>query len=190
MLSLEELMTNDPLPPREKRRGLVVVNTGDGKGKTTSSLGVAFRALGWNWKIRIIQFIKGKWLTGEKRFCDALPMHIELFPMGDGFTWDTKNPEQDKKTSAEIWAFARESIEKAEHDLVILDEINNVIDYDYLEVEPVIQTLKAREPWMHVICTGRNAREELIEYADLVTEMKEIKHPFNQGVVAQRGVDF
>ncbi len=188
--TMDELREQVPQPPRERRQGLLMVNTGNGKGKTSASLGLAFRALGWNWNVRIIQFIKGKWQTGEKRISDCLPLDIELYPMGDGFTWDTKNPEQDIKTSEGIWSFAKESIEKAEHDLVILDEINYIFGLNYLAIEPVIDVLKNRPPWMHVICTGRDAPTALIEAADLVSEIKEIKHPFKAGIKAQRGIEF
>ncbi len=190
VMTLDKLKEAPPQPPRERRRGLLIVNTGNGKGKTSASLGVAFRALGWNWKVRIIQFIKGKWMTGEKSICDCLPLDIELHPMGDGFTWDTKNPEQDLKTSEGIWAFAKETIENTEHDLVILDEINYIFGLNYLFLEPVLETLKNRPSWMHVICTGRDAPKALIEAADLVSEIKEIKHPFKAGIKAQRGIEF
>jgi cob(I)alamin adenosyltransferase len=188
--TINELREQTPQPPRDRRQGLIIVNTGNGKGKTSASLGVAFRALGWNWKVRIIQFIKGKWITGEKRICDCLPMDIELHAMGDGFTWDTQNPEQDIKTSESIWSFAKESIEKAEHDLIILDEINYIFSYNYLSIDSVISTLKNKPSWMHVICTGRDAPKELIEVADLVSEIQDVKHPFQSGIKAQRGIEF
>lgn len=188
--TLDELKTQEPQPPRDRRKGLLIVNTGDGKGKTSASLGVAFRALGWNWKVRIIQFIKGKWTTGEKRLCDCLPLGIELFPMGDGFTWDTKNPDQDLETTNNIWAFANDSIQKAEHDLIILDEINYCFLLHYLSIDPVIDTFKNKPSWMHIICTGRGAPTELIQFADLVSEIREVKHPFRAGIEAQRGIDF
>lgn len=189
-LTLDELMACEPQPPRSKRRGLVLVNTGDGKGKSSAALGVAFRALGWNWKVCIIQFIKGKWTTGEKRICEALPLNIELHSLGDGFTWDTQNPQQDIQTTESIWAFAEEKINSGRYDLIILDEINYVFSYNYLSVDPVIETLKKRPSWMHVICTGRDAPAELTEYADLVSEIKMMKHPFKQGIKAQRGIEF
>lgn len=187
--ALAEILNTQPQPPRDKRQGLVIVNTGDGKGKSSAAFGVTFRATGWNWKIKIIQFIKGTWKTGEKKLADALP-NVEMYSMGDGFTWDTNNPEQDIKTTESIWAFAKESIEAAEHDLIILDEINFAMNCNYLSPEPVIQTLNARPKWMHVICTGRGAPPEIIDAADLVTEMKVIKHPFEQGIHAQRGIEF
>ncbi len=188
--TLEDLKKQAPQPPRERREGLLIVNTGNGKGKTSASLGAAYRALGWNWKVRIIQFMKGKWITGEKRISDCLPLDIELYAMGDGFTWNSKNPEQDIKTTEKIWDFAKETIENAEHDLVILDEINYLFSYHYLPIDTVIETLKQRPSWMHVICTGRGAPKELIDAADLVSEINEIKHPYHSGIKAQRGIEF
>jgi len=189
LTALAEILNSEPQPPRAKRDGLVIVNTGDGKGKSSAAFGVTFRATGWNWKIKIIQFIKGTWKTGEKNLADALP-NIEMYSMGDGFTWDTKNPEQDIKTTESIWTFAKESIEAAEHDLIILDEINFAMNCNYLSPEPVIEAFAARPKWMHIICTGRGAPQRIIDAADLVTEMKVIKHPFEQGIHAQRGIEF
>ena len=188
--TLDDLKIQPPQPPRDHRKGLIIVNTGDGKGKTSASLGVAFRALGWNWKVRIIQFIKGSWTTGEKRICDCLPLDIELFPMGDGCTWETKNPVQDIATTERIWSFAKESIRQAEHDLIILDELNYCFLLGYLPVAPVIEAFQNKPEWMHIICTGRGAPQELIQIADLVSDIREIKHPFQSGIEAQRGIDF
>ena len=175
---------------RQNRRGLVMVWTGDGKGKTTAALGVAFRALGCGWKVRMIQFIKGPWVSAEKRLADSLDLPLEILPMGDGFTWDTNNPEQDRTTCEGIWSFVQETIDNAEHDLVILDEINVVFSLDYLDPEPVLEALRKRPPWMHIILTGRDAPEAVIAAADLVSRVEAVKHPFDKGITAQPGIDF
>jgi len=190
MNAIESITSSVAQPPRDRRRGLVLVNTGDGKGKTSASLGVALRALGWNWRVCIIQFIKGKWTSGEKKFCEAFSELIELHALGDGFTWDTKNPEQDRATTSDIWEFAKEQMKSEKWDLVILDEINVVMKYNYLEVAPVVDYLKSRPDWLHVICTGRGAPAEMLEYADLVSEVHCVKHPYKAGVKAQRGIEF
>lgn len=188
--------TTEPFPdrgaslPRERRHGLILVNTGDGKGKTSASLGVAFRALGWNWRVRIIQFFKGRWITGEKRLCDSLPMPIEFFAQGDGFTWDRSTGDSEYSDIHFFWDFAQETLRKGEHDLVVLDEINLALSLGHLPLEPVLDALRKRPAWMHVICTGRNAPPGLIEFADLVSEIREIKHPYRAGIEAQQGIEF
>ena len=173
------------LPPK----GLVIVNTGNGKGKTTAALGVLFRAWGQNMRVAMLQFLKsqtGKW--GEVRAAQKLG--VEIIPLGDGFTWNSDNLEHDKALAQQCWQLCREKIESNQYDVVIMDEITYAINYGWLDIAEVLTTLRARNPKMHVILTGRNAPAELIEYADLVTEMNEIKHPYNQGILAQKGVDF
>jgi cob(I)alamin adenosyltransferase len=179
-----------PSPPKNQRTGLVIVNTGNGKGKTTAALGTAFRALGWGWKVSVIQFVKGRWITGEKNLADKFSLPIDIHPMGDGFTWKTDNAQKDIETCEKIWSFIEKVIDGEEHDLIILDEINIVFDKKYLDVNRVIEKLKKRPSWMHVIMTGRGAPAGLIEYADLVSDIKEVKHPFTSGLKAQKGVDF
>lgn len=188
--NIESIVDPPNLTPREQRRGLVIVNTGDGKGKTSASLGVAFRALGWNWQVRIIQFFKGPWITGEKRLCDRLPMVIELFAQGDGFTWDQPDANRESSSLQHTWEFARETLLKGEHDLLVFDEINLALGLGYLPIDAVIDALRNRPTWMHVICTGRNAPRKLIEFADLVSEIREIKHPYRSGIAAQQGIEF
>ena len=175
--------------PKGKRHGLIIVNTGDGKGKTTAALGTAFRAAGVGFKVKMIQFIKGSWDYGELHSAEKLE-NFEIVPMGEGFTWETKNRERDAKVAWQTWLACKEAIEKNEHDLLIFDEINNAIDYGYLDIAPVIEALKAKPAEMHVILTGRGAKKELIDFADMVTEMREVKHPFHKGIYAQRGIEY
>jgi cob(I)alamin adenosyltransferase len=175
--------------PKGRRIGLVIVNTGHGKGKTTAALGTAIRAIGVGFKVKMIQFIKGSWDYGELRVAERLE-GLEIVPMGEGFTWETKNRERDVEVAGRAWAACRKAIEKNEYDLLIFDEINITMALGYLDVGVVIEALKARPNDMHVILTGRDAPQELIDFADLVTEMKEIKHPFNEGINAQRGIEF
>jgi len=179
-------------PPHEpkRRRGLIIVNTGDGKGKTTAALGLAFRALGSGFTVFMVQYIKGKWKTGEKKLADRLAPQIEIRPMGDGFTWNTQNREQDTATTLKIWDVSQEAIASGRYDIVILDEINVVMKLGYLDPKVVVEFLKARDPRQHVILTGRGAPAELIEAADIVSEIVPVKHPYKQGVKAQLGIEF
>ena len=185
--------TPDPEAPRpdpKRRHGLIIVNTGDGKGKTTAALGLAFRALGSGFKVFMVQFIKGKWKTGEKKMADRLAPEIEIRPMGDGFTWVTQNREQDVATTTAIWEVSKEAIASGRYDLVILDEINVVMKLGYLDPQVVVDFLKARDPRQHVVLTGRGAPPAVVEAADLVSEIVPIKHPFKAGVKAQLGIEF
>jgi cob(I)alamin adenosyltransferase len=187
-------MSDDvPEPPRpdpRRRHGLIIVNTGNGKGKTTAALGLAFRALGCGFKVFMVQYIKGKWKTGEKKMADRLAPDIEIRPMGDGFTWDTKNPAQDIATTLKIWEVSKEAILSGKYDMVILDEINVVMKLGYLDPGVVVEFLKTRDPRLHVVLTGRGAPPSVIELADLVSEVVPIKHPFQSGVKAQQGIEF
>ena len=172
-----------------KRHPLVLLYTGNGKGKTSSALGVTMRAWGRGWKICMLQFIKSKTSHyGETRAAAA--MGIEMIPLGDGFTWLSKDIEHDKALARECWALAREKIESARYDIVVLDEITYPITYGWLPVQDVIDVLRARPENVHIIMTGRNADPALVEFADLVTEMTEIKHPYKSGIKAQPGIDF
>jgi cob(I)alamin adenosyltransferase len=174
---------------KKKRVGLIIVNTGNGKGKTTAALGTALRAVGSKFKVFVVQFIKGSWDYGELHAVDKLKPYLEIKPMGEGFTWETKNKERDTQVAHKAWAFCKELIEKNEHDLLIFDEINNALDYGYLDVNDVVETVKNKPEKMHIILTGRNAPQEIIDVAHLVTEMREIKHPFPD-IVAQKGIEF
>ena len=174
---------------RDPDRGLVLVHTGDGKGKSSSAFGVIVRALGWGKSVGVVQFIKGKWITGERQFFDKLG-GVDWHTMGDGFTWDTQDKAKDVEAAQAAFAKACEMLASGDYDLVVLDEINIAMRYDYLSVADVIAGLDARDARTGVVLTGRDAKPELCDYADLVTEMTEVKHPFKAGIKAQRGVDF
>jgi cob(I)alamin adenosyltransferase len=175
---------------RDKRHGLVLVHTGEGKGKSSSAFGMVFRAAGWGMRVCVIQFIKGQWQTGEQKAAQRFE-NIEWHALGDGFTWDTKNPEQDIKTSREIWALCQEKIRSAEYDLIVLDEINYCSSYQWITGQEIADFIRAEKPaWMHIVLTGRNAAVELIEIADTVTEMTMHKHAFQKGIKAEQGVEF
>jgi len=177
---------------RENTKGLLMVNTGDGKGKTTAALGLLVRAAGRGLNCCMIQFMKSKTdRYGEHESLEKLG--VEVHTMGDGFTWDTKDPAQDIKTSEETWALCVEKLRSTEYELLVFDELVYVLDYKFLDVHKILDEIKAvreKQPHLHVVVTGRNAPAELIEAADLVTEMKEIKHPFNAGIYAQQGIEF
>ncbi len=175
---------------RDRREGITLVHTGSGKGKSSSAFGVVFRAAGWDLKVCVIQFIKGKWKTGEQQAAERFD-NIEWHTMGDGFTWDTNNPEKDIATSREIWEFSKQKILSEEFDLVLLDEINYCSGYGWISGAELADFIKNSKPdWMHLILTGRDAPEEVIEAADTVTEMTKIKHAFDNGIMAAQGVEF
>lgn len=177
---------------REKTKGLLIVNTGDGKGKTTCSIGLMVRAAGQGLNCCMIQFMKSKTdRYGEHESLEKLG--IEVHTMGDGFTWDTKNPDQDIKTSEETWRLCVEKMRSEDYDLLVFDELVYVLDYKFLDHKKVLDEIKRNretQSALHIVVSGRNASDELIEAADLVTEMKEVKHPFNAGVYAQQGIEF
>jgi cob(I)alamin adenosyltransferase len=173
-----------------KHKGLVIVNTGNGKGKTTAALGLLMRSWGQDLRVVMLQFLKaktGKW--GEVRA--AQKMGVEVIPLGKGFSWMSENIEQDRIVAQECWRQCREKIESGLYDVVIMDEITYTLKYNWLDIEEILSTLRQRNPQMHIVITGRDAPEKLIEFADLVTEMREIKHPYKlQGVRAQKGIEF
>lgn len=171
-------------------RGLVLVNTGNGKGKTTAALGVALRAVGVGWKVIVLQFLKGKWKTGEQAAAERLAPDLVVRPMGKGFTWDKDRLDEDIQAAKDAWAEAVQVINSGEYRLVVLDEINYVLSYGFLPVEEVLDVLRARPKDVNVILTGRNAPQEIVDFADTVTEMRKIKHVYDQGVLAQQGIDF
>lgn len=171
-------------------QGLIIINTGNGKGKTTAALGQAFRAAGHGFKVCIIQFIKGAWQTGEAKAAKAFPDLIEFHIKGSGFTWEEKNPEKVKQAAQEGWELARDKIMSNNYDLVILDELTYLIEYQIIKEAEVLHLLKNRPSRLHIVITGRNAGPGLIGIADLVTEMKEIKHPFGSGIKARKGIEF
>ena len=170
--------------------GLLIVNTGDGKGKTTAAFGMAARALGWGQRVGVVQFIKGKWITGERRFFARFPDQVVYKVMGEGFTWETQDRARDIAAAQAAWAVSVEMIADTSLNLVIIDELNIALRYDYLDPAEVVAALAARPADKHVCVTGRNARPELLEIADLVTEMSLVRHPFDADFKAQRGIDF
>lgn len=174
----------------QREKGLLIVHTGAGKGKTTAALGLAFRALGQGMKVGIVQFIKGAIATGEAALVEKLDLPIEMHTLGEGFTWKTQDRERDAATARIGWQKAIELIRDPSFDMVILDELNIVLRYDYLPLEEVLAEIEARREMLHIVVTGRNAKPALIEKADLVTEMAMIKHPFRDGIKAQKGVEY
>ena len=172
-------------------KGLVIVHTGPGKGKTSAALGMAVRAIGHGMRVGVIQFVKGAMATGEKAVFDRFPDLIEFKPMGEGFTWDTQDRTRDIAVAREAWEEVKRMIADPDYAMVIADELNIVLRYDYLPVGEVLEALAAKPHMTHVIITGRNAPQPLIDAADLVTEMAQVKHPFReQNVKAQRGIEF
>ena len=172
------------------KRGLLTVFTGNGKGKTTAALGMALRALGQDWKVCLVQFVKGTWKTGE---WDALKVYEERMTVhvkGDGFIYDSDDIERTKKTAAEAWQSVKELLASGEYNLIILDELTYPIKYHMIDEADVCETLHRRRKDLHVVVTGRNAPDCLIEIADMVTEMKEVKHPMQNGIKAQRGIEY
>jgi len=172
-----------------ERQALVIVLTGDGKGKTTAALGVVLRAWGRGMKTVVIQFMKARTSNyGENRA--AKKLGIEMIPLGEGFTWLSGDIEKDKATARECWELAQQKIASGQYDIVVLDEITYPLSYGWIPVEEVIDVLRQRPQGLHVIITGRDAPQELIDFADLVTEMREVKHPYQKGLKAQPGIDF
>ncbi|MFQ3582192.1 MAG: cob(I)yrinic acid a,c-diamide adenosyltransferase [Chloracidobacterium sp.] len=179
---------------RRKRTPLVIVNTGNGKGKTTAALGTLMRAVAHGFKVVMLQFIK---TTEDPRFGiygeiqSAAKLGFEILPLGNGFTWDTNNPEQDRQTARQAWEVCKEKLLSPEYDIVALDEITYAFTFGWLTTDEVIETIRNRPAHMHVILTGRDAPPDIVEMADLVTEMREVKHPFTtRRVVAQVGIEF
>jgi cob(I)alamin adenosyltransferase len=171
-------------------KGLLIVHTGAGKGKTTAALGLAVRALGHGLKVGIVQFVKGAIATGEAALLQRLDLPIELYTLGEGFTWKTQDRQRDIAAARRGWNKAVELLRDPSFDLVILDELNIVLRYDYLPLDEVLAELSQRRQGLHVVVTGRNAKAPLIEMADLVTEMTMVKHPFRSGVKPQPGIEF
>ncbi len=175
---------------RTIERGLLIIHTGNGKGKSSSAFGMAIRSLGWGMKVGIVQYVKGSWETGEKNFFQANPDLLTFEVMGDGFTWDTQDREQDIAAAKAAWERSKELIMDPEYDFIILDELNIVLRDDTLDIKEITEFLKQRPLEKHICITGRNAKPELVEMADLVTEFEEVKHPFKAGFKAQKGVEY
>ncbi|MBI3962399.1 MAG: cob(I)yrinic acid a,c-diamide adenosyltransferase [Deinococcus sp.] len=170
------------------KQGLVIVHTGDGKGKTTAALGLLLRQWGHGLPVVMLQFMKSRNLRcGEHLAAERLG--VEMIPLGDGFTWDSANLERDRRTAQECWAVAKEKIQSGQYSMVILDELTYPLNYGWLDIGEVSEVIRNRQLGMHVVITGRNAPPELIALADLVTEMRKIKHPFDRGIAAQKGIE-
>jgi cob(I)alamin adenosyltransferase len=181
---------NKMLATKTEERGLLIVHTGLGKGKSTAAFGMAMRAIGHGMKIGIVQFIKGAWSSGERGVLEKFPDQVVLKILGEGFTWDTQDRQRDLAAAAKAWEAALAMMSDTELSLIILDELNIVLRYEYLDLSTVVAALRARRLDLHIVVTGRNAKPELIEAADLVTEMTMVKHPFRSGVKAQKGIEF
>ncbi|WP_395678301.1 cob(I)yrinic acid a,c-diamide adenosyltransferase [Inquilinus sp.] len=172
-------------------KGLLIVHTGKGKGKSTAAFGMVLRSIGHGFRTGVVQFVKGSWDTGERHVLERFPELVTIAAMGEGFTWETQDRERDIAAARAAWEAAKAMIRDPSYRLVLLDELNIVLRYDYLPTEEVVAFLRDEKPAdTHVIVTGRNAKDELIEIADLVTEMTQIKHPFRDGVKAQAGIEF
>ncbi len=178
------------LATKTEEKGLLMVHTGKGKGKSTAAFGLAVRAMGNDMRVGVVQFVKGKWQTGERAILEHFPERVTIRTMGEGFTWDTQDRQRDIAAAKAAWQAAEEMMADESYDLIVLDELNIVLRYDYLPLAEIVAALEARRDGLHIIVTGRNAKQELIEAADMVTEMTEIKHHFKAGVKAQTGIEF
>ena len=178
------------LATKTEERGLLILHTGTGKGKSTAAFGLVLRCLGHGMRVGIVQFVKGAWATGERTVLARFPDLVTMRAMGEGFTWETQDRTRDIAAARAAWELAKAMIADPGYRLILLDELNIVLRYDYLPVEEVVAVLKSKPRDLHVVVTGRNAKPELIEIADLVTEMKLVKHPFRAGVKAQAGIEF
>ena len=183
------------LATKTVEKGLLIVHTGKGKGKSTAAFGLVVRAIGNGMKVGVVQYVKGKWQTGERGVLEKFPEQVEIRTMGEGFTWETQDRARDIQAARNAWDVSRQMIEASrggdpKYDVVLLDELNIVLRYGYLDLAEVVEFLSNKPEMLHVIVTGRNAKPELIEAADLVTEMTMVKHPFRSGVKAQKGIEF
>jgi len=181
---------NRILATKTQEKGLLIVHTGKGKGKSTAAFGMVFRALGHGFKVGVVQFVKGVWEPGERDVLDKFPDLVTINAMGEGFTWDVADRQRDLAAARRAWDQAKALIADPSYKLVLLDELNIVLRYDYLPLDEVVEFLRSKPADKHVIVTGRNAKDEIIDIADLVTEMTEIKHHFRAGVKAQKGIEF
>jgi cob(I)alamin adenosyltransferase len=178
------------LATKTEERGLLIVHTGNGKGKSTAAFGLILRCLGHGMRVGIVQFVKGVWSTGERAALERFGELVSCQAMGEGFTWDTQDRARDIAAARRAWETAKAMIADPSYRLVVLDELNIVLRYEYLPLDEVVAALRAKPHDLHVVVTGRNAKSALIEAADLVTEMTLVKHPFRAGVKAQQGIEF
>ena len=178
------------LATKTEERGLVIVHTGTGKGKSTAAFGMVLRCIGHGMRVGVVQFVKGVWGTGERVVLDRFPELVTCRAMGEGFTWETQDRARDIAAARAAWEEAKAMIADPSYRMVLLDELNIVLRYDYLPLAEVLAVLAAKPRDLHIVVTGRNAKPELIELAELVTEMTLVKHPFRGGVKAQKGIEF
>jgi cob(I)alamin adenosyltransferase len=185
----KEVPVKGPALATTKATSIVMVNTGDGKGKSTAAFGTAMRGAARGWKVSVIQFVKsGKWKVGEEKAATSLG--IEWLTIGDGFTWDSKNMDRTEAIARHAWAVAKEKIQSGDYGLVVLDEITYPMNWGWIPTSEVVEVIRNRPPSVNVIATGRDAPAELVEVADTVTEMRKVKHAFDRGIRAIRGLDF
>ncbi|MBS0249826.1 MAG: cob(I)yrinic acid a,c-diamide adenosyltransferase [Proteobacteria bacterium] len=175
---------------KQIEKGVLLVHTGPGKGKSTAAFGLVLRALGHGWRVGVVQFIKGAWKTGERDALERFGDQVSWHTMGEGFTWETQDKARDIAAATRAWAKTKELMDDPSIRLLVLDELNIALRYDYLSLDDVLETLRARRPDLHVVVTGRNAKPELIALADGVTEMGAVKHHFAAGIKAQEGIEF
>lgn len=186
---LRQAQADERKRPDRRTKDLVIVNTGDGKGKTTAALGMVTRAWGRDMRVVMLQFLKSKTANfGEHRA--ARKLGVEIIPLGDGFTWNSHDIDKDKELARAGWALCKEKIASGEYDIVVMDELTYCINFGWLDIDEVLDVLRGRPQGQHVIITGRDAPSRLVEFADLVTEMREVKHPHKDGVKAQPGIEF
>ena len=185
-----DIPTDDPRPDELRRaKSLVLVNTGPGKGKSTAAIGVIIRGVGRGWAVAVVQFLKsGDWHTGEEKVCRELG--VDWWAMGDGFTWDSADLTVDEAVAAGAWDHARGLIQAGDHDLVVLDEITYPINWNWIALDDVVATITGRPQHVSIVCTGRDAPQALIDIADTVTEMGEVKHAYQSGIRAMKGIDY
>ncbi|HJR24160.1 MAG TPA: cob(I)yrinic acid a,c-diamide adenosyltransferase [Acidimicrobiales bacterium] len=186
----EDVPTDDPRPDDLRRApSLVLVNTGNGKGKTSAAIGVVVRGVGRGWPVAVVQFLKsGSWKTGEEKVCRQLG--VDWWAMGEGFTWDSEDLTLDQAVAAGAWAQAKAIIQAGDHQLVVLDEVTYPINWGWIDQADVLATIRERPSHVNVVCTGRNAPEALVDLADTVTDMGERKHAYKQGIRAKKGIDY
>jgi cob(I)alamin adenosyltransferase len=193
---LESEMTDPTQPPTEappkgsrRQASLVLVNTGDGKGKSTAAFGTAMRAVARGWKVAVIQFLKsGEWSVGEEKV--GRQIGVDWWVMGDGFTWDSESMEESEAVAREAWTRTKEMIGSGDYQLIVLDEVTYPINWGWIDIDEVLAAIRSRPPRLNLILTGRDAPARLVEVADTVTEMRKVKHAFDRGIVARRGIDY